>query len=245
MFLQNRSVVMLSFISPACNSRRILVYVFVINPSVMYYSLYEIHILTVHHICLYEALISIVMRRTFEMKKLPLQKAFMLIEPGPVVLVTTASGGRNNIMTLTWHMVLDFSPQIACVIGPWDYTFNALRKTKECVIAVPALDLSSKAVDIGSCSGSDTDKFGAFGLTPVAAESVKAPLVAECLANIECRVTDYIKKYNIFVLEAVHAWIDPRKKERRTFHANGDGTFVADGRKINLRKRMLKLPPGI
>jgi flavin reductase (DIM6/NTAB) family NADH-FMN oxidoreductase RutF len=78
--------------------------------------------------------------------------------------VTTASGRKKNIMTLTWHMVLDFSPQIACVIGPWDYTFNALSKKKECVLAIPAIDLAAKAVDIGSCSGSDTDKFKTFDL---------------------------------------------------------------------------------
>ncbi len=179
------------------------------------------------------------------MEELPLHKAFQLIEPGPVVLVTTASGRKKNIMTLTWHMVLDFSPQIACVIGPWDYTFNALSTKKECVLAIPAIDLAARAVDIGSCSGSDTDKFKAFDLTPVKAKSVKAPLIAECLANIECRVKDYIDTYSIFVLEAVHAWIDTARKERRTFHANGDGTFIVDGRTLNLRKRMLKLPPGV
>ncbi len=179
------------------------------------------------------------------MEELPLHKAFQLIEPGPVVLVTTAAGRKKNIMTLTWHMVLDFSPQIACVIGPWDYTFNALSEKKECVLAIPTIDLSAKVVDIGSCSGSDTDKFKTFDLTPVKAKLVKAPLIEQCLANIECRVTDYIDKYSIFVLEAVNAWIDTRRKERRTFHANGDGTFIVDGRTLNLRKRMLKLPPGV
>jgi flavin reductase (DIM6/NTAB) family NADH-FMN oxidoreductase RutF len=180
-----------------------------------------------------------------DMLPLPLHKAFQLIEPGPVVLVTTAFGRKKNIMTLTWHMVLDFSPQIACVIGPWDYTFNALSQKKECVLAIPTIDLAARVVDIGSCSGSDTDKFKKFALTPVKAKSVKPPLIAECLANIECRVADYIDTYNIFILEAVHAWIDNGRKERRTLHANGDGTFIVDGRTLNLRKRMLKLPPGV
>ena len=113
------------------------------------------------------------------------------------------------------------------------------------MLAIPAIDLAAKAVDIGSCSGSDTDKFKTFDLTPVKAKSVTAPLIAECLANIECRVKDYIDTYSIFVLEAVHAWIDTKRKERRTFHANGDGTFIVGGRTLNLRKRMLKLPPGV
>ena len=180
------------------------------------------------------------------MEKLPLNKAFQLLEPGPVVLVTTVSGRKKNIMTISWHMVMDFTPRIALVTGPWNYSFNALMQTKECVIAIPTVDLSAKAVKIGACSGSDTDKFKKYALTPVKAKSVKAPLIAECLANIECRVIDHIKKHGIFVLDAVYAWIDTERKERRTFHANGDGTFVVDGRTIDHRELMLaKIPPGV
>jgi flavin reductase (DIM6/NTAB) family NADH-FMN oxidoreductase RutF len=179
------------------------------------------------------------------MKELPLCKAFQLLEPGPVVLVTTASGGKVNIMTLSWHMVMDFTPRIAFVTGSWNYSFKALMKTKECVIAVPAVDISAKVVGIGTCSGVDTDKFKKFVLTPVPARLVKAPLIAECLANIECRVVDHIGRHGIFVLDAVQAWIDTKRKERRTFHAVGDGTFVVDGRAINHRELMrTKIPPG-
>ena len=174
--------------------------------------------------------------------ELPLSKAFQLIEPGPVVLVTTAHRKKANVMTMSWHMVMDFTPQIGCIIGPWDYSFSALRATGECVIAVPTVDIAGKVVDIGNCSGQDVDKFKAFELTPLPAKNVKAPLIAECLANIECRVTDdsLVDKYNLFILEGVKAWIDPDRKERRTFHANGDGTFVIDGPTLNLRDKMTK-----
>jgi flavin reductase (DIM6/NTAB) family NADH-FMN oxidoreductase RutF len=176
------------------------------------------------------------------MKELALSKAFQLIEPGPVVLVTTMCKGRANIMTMSWHMVIDFTPQIGCIIGPWDYSFSALRTTKECVIAIPAVDIARKVVEIGNCSGQEVKKFKAFELTPLPGEKVKAPLIAECLANIECRVVDesLVDKYNLFILEGIKAWIDPDRKERRTFHANGDGTFVVDGRTINFRKEMVK-----
>lgn len=104
----------------------------------------------------------------------------------------------------------------------------------------------AKVVGIGACSGSDTDKFKKFGLTPLKAKRVKVPLIVECLANIECRVKDYTEEHNIFVLEGIHAWMDANRNERRTFHANGDGTFVVDGRTINHRDLMLnKLPPGV
>jgi flavin reductase (DIM6/NTAB) family NADH-FMN oxidoreductase RutF len=114
------------------------------------------------------------------------------------------------------------------------------------VIAVPAVDLSQKTVEIGVCSGHDMDKFKKFELTPVNGKIVKAPLIAECLANIECRVSDYIEKHNIFVLDGVCAWIDPDRKEHRTFHAVGDGHFIVDGDILDYRKLMAsKLPPGV
>ncbi|MGE5445859.1 MAG: flavin reductase family protein [Ignavibacteriales bacterium] len=177
------------------------------------------------------------------MKEIPLSKVYRLIEPGPVVLVTTANKGRTNIMTMSWHMMMEFEPPlIGCIIGPWDYSFAALRKTKECVIAIPTVDLATKVVEIGNCSGQDVEKFDTFGLTPVPAKKVSAPLVAECLANLECRVVDtrMVPKYSLFILRVVKAWTDAERKERRTIHHNGDGTFVVDGRTINLKKKMVK-----
>ncbi len=177
------------------------------------------------------------------MKEFPISKVFHLIEPGPVVLLTTAKKERANVMTMSWHMMVEFEPAlIACVVSPNDYSYAALLSTKECVISIPAVDLISKVVDIGNCSGKDADKFDRFGLTPLPAEKVSAPLVKECLANIECKVVDttMVRKYAIFILSAVKAWVDPSRKERRTFHANGDGTFVVDGKTVNLKKKMTK-----
>jgi flavin reductase (DIM6/NTAB) family NADH-FMN oxidoreductase RutF len=175
------------------------------------------------------------------MKELPLSKAFHLIEPGPVVLVTTANKGRTNIMTMSWHMMMEFNPpRIGCIIGSWDYSFEALRAIKECVLAIPTADLLTKAVEIGNCSGQDVDKFDAFGLTPLPGKKVQAPLIAECLANIECRLVDIVEKRRIVILEGVKARIDPKRKERRTIHANGDGTFVVDGRTVDLKEQMVK-----
>ncbi len=180
------------------------------------------------------------------MTELPMEKAFMLIEPGPVILVTTSHKGRNNMMTISWHMVMDFTPKIAMTTGPWNYSFQALINSKECVLAIPTVDLAEKVVGIGSCSGAEVDKFQKFGLTALPAAEVKAPLVSECLACLECRVTEYLEAHDIFVLQGVRAWLDQERTERRTFHANGDGTFVVDGNTINLRSLMEeKIPPRV
>jgi flavin reductase (DIM6/NTAB) family NADH-FMN oxidoreductase RutF len=180
------------------------------------------------------------------MKPFPLHKAFTFLEPGPVILVSTADGEKRNIMTLSWTMVLDFTPRFAFMTGPWNYSYKALVKTKECVIAVPTIDLSKTVVSIGACSGAELDKFEKFKLTPLKAEFVGAPLIKECYANLECRVVDYIKKHGIFVLDAVAAWVDGKRKEKRLFHAVGDGRFIVDGEKISHRKIMTaKLPDGV
>ncbi|PKO91514.1 MAG: flavin reductase [Betaproteobacteria bacterium HGW-Betaproteobacteria-1] len=180
------------------------------------------------------------------MRQLELSKAFTLIEPGPVVLVTTHDGQKANIMTISWTMVMDFTPVFAIVTGEWNHSFAALRENRECVIAIPSVDMLDKVVGIGTCSGVDTDKFAQFNLTTVPGKVVTPPLIKECLANIECKVTDIVEKHNIVVLEAVAAHIDTTRKERRMIHAVGDGTFIVDGRKIDRRAMMAsKLPDGV
>lgn len=180
------------------------------------------------------------------MQELELSKAFTLIEPGPVVLVTTHDGRKDNIMTISWTMVMDFTPVFAITTGEWNHSFAALRKNRECVIAVPTVDMLDKVVGIGTCSGTDTDKFAEFRLTRVPGKVVESPLIRECLANIECKVIDIVRKHNIVVLEAVAACVDGARKERRMLHAVGDGTFIVDGRRIDRRKMMAsKLPYGV
>ena len=180
------------------------------------------------------------------MKTMNNARAFTLIESGPVVLVTTNDGKTSNIMTISWTMVVDFTPLFAITTGRWNYSYAALSKTKECVIAVPTVDLIDEVVGIGTCSGASVDKFAKFGLTAVKGKCVKAPLIRECLANIECEVVDIVKRHDIVVMQGVAAHIDSSRKEKRTIHAIGDGTFVVDGRKLNRREMMRsKLPDGV
>jgi hypothetical protein len=98
-----------------------------------------------------------------------------LLEPGPVVLLTTSRKGRANVMTMSWHMMVEFEPPlVACVVGNADYSFATLRATRECVIAIPAWNLAQKVVDVGNCSGRDVAKFETCGLTPQAGKSDRA-----------------------------------------------------------------------
>lgn len=176
-----------------------------------------------------------------KMKSFPLSKVYGLLEPGPVVMVTTIQRGKANVMTMSWHVMLDFEPPLlGCVISNRDYTFNILKATGECVIAIPAVNLAATVTKVGNSSGRDIDKFRKFGLTMMPASRVKAPLIAECFANLECKVVDraMVNKYNFFVLEVCRAWINPAIKHPRTIHHLGKGVFMVAGRKIKFPSKM-------
>lgn len=175
------------------------------------------------------------------LKDLPLADVYKIIEPGPVVLLSTARKGHPNVMTMSWHMMVEFEPpMVACVVSSASYSFDSLRATKDCVIAVPAVELAEKVVKIGNCSGRDCNKFEAFGLTQRPAERVAPPLVGECFANLECKVVDtrLVSTFNLFVLEVVKAWRETRQRRPRTIHHHGYGTFVVDGERIKLKSQM-------
>jgi len=158
-----------------------------------------------------------------------------------VVLLTTSRNQRPNIMAMSWHTMIDFEPPlVGCVVSDRNHTFGMLRATRECVINIPTVELAPRVVACGNSTGRTVDKFSAFRLTPVAAALVKAPLIAECYANLECRVIDtrLVNRYNLFVLEVVKAWIRTGRKRPRTIHHLGGGAFMVAGKTIRLPSRM-------
>ena len=170
-------------------------------------------------------------------KSFPLSRVYRLLEPGPVVLVTTAEKERANIMTMSWHTMMEFEPPlVGCVISDRNHSFGVLKATRECVINIPTAELAAQVVGCGNTSGRKLDKFKRFGLTPVAAALVKAPLIDECYASLECKVVDtkLVSKYCFFILEVLKAWVDSARKDPRTMHHRGSGVFMLAGRTITL-----------
>lgn len=140
-------------------------------------------------------------------------------------------------MTLGWHMVMEFTPSlIACIISDQNHSFEMIRKSKECAINIPTADLARKVVGIGNCSGRKLDKFSKFGLTPVSADKVRAPLIDECYAQLECKLVDgrLIKKYNLFIFEVVKAHVRLVPEHPHTLHYRGHGSFMVSGRSLTL-----------
>jgi flavin reductase (DIM6/NTAB) family NADH-FMN oxidoreductase RutF len=174
-------------------------------------------------------------------KSLPLSKVYTLIEPGPVVLLTTSASGQSNVMAMSWHSMLEFEPPlIGCVVSNRNHSYSLLKKSRECVINIPTVDIADKVVGCGNTTGAKADKFKKFGLTPGPAVVVNVPLIEECSASLECRVVDtsMVSKYAFFVLEVLKAWVEPGTKHPRTIHHRGYGSFMVAGETIKLRSKM-------
>jgi flavin reductase (DIM6/NTAB) family NADH-FMN oxidoreductase RutF len=171
----------------------------------------------------------------------PLSKVYGILEPGPVVLMTTAHQGKANVMTMSWHTMMEFEPPlVGCVVSGNDFSFKALLATRQCVLNVPTAELAAQVVGCGNTHGDQVDKFETFGLTRVKAVGIEAPLIAQCYANLACRVVDtrLVKRYNFFVLEVFKAWLDPACKTPQTLHHRGRGVFMVAGEEIRLSSKM-------
>lgn len=183
------------------------------------------------------------MSKSYSKRDFPVSKIRQILEPGPVVLVSSAWKGKMNIMTMGWHTVMEFSPSlVGCVIAENNVSFEMIRKSRECVINVPTVDLVDQVVGIGNCDGDVVDKFERFDLTPLNASKVAAPLIGECYANLECRIADarLVKKYNFFILEVIKAHVAATPKYPRTLHYRGEGTFITSGSVLHKGKKFTK-----
>ena len=58
----------------------------------------------------------------------PLSDVHALLEPGPVVLLSSAAAGRPNVMTQSWHTLIEFEPPlVGCVISARNHSFAAIE----------------------------------------------------------------------------------------------------------------------
>jgi flavin reductase (DIM6/NTAB) family NADH-FMN oxidoreductase RutF len=175
-----------------------------------------------------------------------LARAYVLLNHGPTVLVSSAHAGRRNVMAAAWNMPLDFTPpKLAVVIDKSTFTRELVEASGEFVINVPTVAQAAATTWVGNHSGRDGDKSAACGLRFSDAAIVAAPLVDGCVAWLECKVLpepEMARKYDLFVAEVVAAWADPRVFHHnrwrftdpalaplRTIHHVAGGNYLADG----------------
>jgi flavin reductase (DIM6/NTAB) family NADH-FMN oxidoreductase RutF len=176
----------------------------------------------------------------------PLAHASRLLNHGPTTLVSTAHGGRRNVMAAAWVMPLDFEPpKFAAVVAADTFTRELLVASGECVLHAPTTAQLALTMAVGTRSGRDADKFASLGIATEASAIVGAPLVAGCAAWIECRrlPEPHVEEaYDLFVLEGVAAWADDALWSGgewrfaaggpRTVHHCKSGVFFATGERL-------------
>lgn len=172
-----------------------------------------------------------------------MRRAFTYIENGPAVLVTTHDDVRDDIMTISWMMVMDYACHIAISTGPWNESYQRILDTRQCAVCVPGADLLDVCIRCGTVNGSKADKFQENHLTKAKGRRIQAPLIGECLACLECELEEAYEERGVLFFRTVNLWENTERKERRVLHANGDGTFFADGELYNRRREMKKWVP--
>lgn len=179
--------------------------------------------------------------KNYKKRNLPVDQIRRFLEPGPVVLVSSAYKNEHDIMTMGWHMVMGFEPSlIGCYIWNENLSHELIKKSKECVFNIPTVDIAPTVVKIGNSTGREIDKFETFGLTPEKGKKVKAPLVKECYANFECKLIDssMVNKYNLFIFKVVHAKCATSPKLPKTLHYRGQGEFMISGPTTSRYKKL-------
>jgi flavin reductase (DIM6/NTAB) family NADH-FMN oxidoreductase RutF len=177
----------------------------------------------------------------------PLRRAYKLINHGPTTLVTSASGGRRNVMAAAWVMALDYDPaKIGAVIASDTLTRKFVEASGEFVVNVPTAAMAAAVYAAGQTSGDDGDKFVAQVFHTSPASLVGAPLIEGCAAWLECKVIPepaMQERYDLFVGEVVAAWADAdsfvdgvwrfASDEKRTIHHLSGGVFLTSGDRID------------
>ena len=152
--------------------------------------------------------------RPAEVQPVPLAQAYRLINHGPTVLVSTAHAGRLNVMAAAWNMPLDFNPpKVAVVVDRTTLTRELIESSGEFVLNVPVVGQADAVRQVGTTSGRDLDKWTSTGLAVMAPSVVKAPLVAGCVAWLECRLlpeAEVLQRHDLVLADVVAAWADAR-----------------------------------
>ncbi len=118
------------------------------------------------------------------------RRVIRLMHPRPIVLLTCSDKeGKENAITVAWSTPTSFEPPMVAVsVSPKNYSHSLISETKEFVVNVPPIDLLDESYFIGSYSGKELDKFKEIKLTKKPAKKVKAPIIEECFAHLECKV---------------------------------------------------------
>lgn len=155
-----------------------------------------------------------------------LEHASRLLNHGPTILITSASGSRRNVMAAAWSMPVEFTPpRIAIVLDKSTYTRSLVLESNAFGICVPGAAFIDQTYAVGSISGEHLDKFAEYGVSETPGPVLGLPTIESgCAAWLECRLlrqADTEEAYDTFFGEVVSAAADTRVFD------NGHWTFNA------------------
>ena len=170
-------------------------------------------------------------------------KGSVLLAPVPPTLVTCGTMEHPNVLTIAWTGVLATHPPMTYIsVRPSRYSYDLIRESGEFVINLPTSAMMKATDFCGVRSGRDVDKFAQCHLTPEPAQTVKAPLIAECPVSLECRVTatKELGTHTVFEAEITginveEQYLDSKGKlnlQQCGLMAYAHGTYFALGKKI-------------
>jgi len=171
-----------------------------------------------------------------------LSRATQLMNHGPVTIITSAHGGRSNIMAASWAMPLDFNPpKVVVVIDSRTLTRELVEASGVFGLQLPTRALARQTLAVGTKPGMELDKFSAFALETFRGEQIDVPMLEGCVAWMECRVIpDDSQRHDLIIGEVVAAYADSRVYSNNRWHFGDDpdvrtchyvagGTFFATG----------------
>lgn len=160
--------------------------------------------------------------------------ALRLMHPMHTVLVScVGKSGKPNIIALAWAMPTSVNPPLVAVsIAPRRHSHSLIEESKEFVVNIPTVEVLDETFFCGAVSGRERDKFKEARLTPLPARKVKAPIIKECIAHLECKLQSQFTTgdHTIFVGEIVEAYADKGtfegvynlEKAKMIFHLGGN-----------------------
>lgn len=184
-----------------------------------------------------------------KIESVELTKSYLLLNHGPVPLVSSAHNGKKNVMAASRAMPLDFDPpKVAVVVDGRSFTRELIEGSGEFVLSIPTKAIADKVLAVGSSSGREMDKFAAYSVGTLPTTKVQAQLIDGCVAWLECRVIPEEHnqmRYDLFIAEVVAAWVAPavfsngrwcfENDQQRTIHCIAGGSFMATGDGFEVR----------
>lgn len=181
-------------------------------------------------------------------KEIPLEKANRILNIGGVVLITAKFKDRDDITPVAWNVPVSKEPAlVAIAVAPERFIYSLIKKSGEFAVNLPTLKILKELYFCGKYSGRDVDKFEKTKLTRVDAKFISAPLIKECIANIECKVEKIYPAgdHNLIIGRALRAivekdlfedYLNVDLDEAKTVHHLGKNLFTVPGRIIDVEK---------